>query len=158
VASSGDGTSGHLATARPLSLTRAKPPSLHPPGSIQTFVILPKTRSKLAWVRVNRRSFAHEVGLHQGNSDGPASCIPDTQMKMAFAAILVYTTINLELPPWLLMAFDKIMKGFIWIRTDEVQGGKCLVAWGWLQWPLRLGGLGVLDFRLMWHALRFRWL
>jgi hypothetical protein len=41
----------------------------------------------------------------------------------------LYTAINLELPPWLLKAFDKIRKGFLWTETDEVQGGKCLVAW-----------------------------
>jgi hypothetical protein len=39
-----------------------------------------------------------------------------------------------------------------------VNGGKCLVAWGRVQRPLHLGGLGVLDLRLMGIAIRVRWL
>jgi hypothetical protein len=37
-------------------------------------------------------------------------------------------------------------------------GGKWLVAWSHVQCPLHLGGLGVLDMRLMGIALRVRWL
>jgi hypothetical protein len=45
------------------------------------------------------------------------------------------------------------MKDFLWTGTDEVQGGKCLVVWCQVQWLLHLGGLGVVDLRLMGRAL-----
>jgi hypothetical protein len=50
-----------------------------------------------------------------------------TLIKTTLAAMPVYSAISLELPPWLLKAFDKIMKGFLWTCTDEVQGGKCFL-------------------------------
>jgi hypothetical protein len=39
-----------------------------------------------------------------------------------------------------------------------VQGGKCLVSWDQVQRPLSLGGLGVLDLRMMGMSLRLHWL
>jgi hypothetical protein len=44
------------------------------------------------------------------------------------------------------------MKGFLWSGTDSVQG-KCLVAWGCVQRPLLLGGLGILDPKIFGQAL-----
>jgi hypothetical protein len=44
------------------------------------------------------------------------------------------------------------------VGYDEVQGGKCLLAWKKVQRPLGLGGLGILDLRLFGSALRIRWL
>jgi hypothetical protein len=41
---------------------------------------------------------------------------------------------------------------------DIVQNGKHLVAWSRVQHPLLLGGLGVLDMRLLGVALRVLWL
>jgi hypothetical protein len=76
---------------------------------------------------------------------------------MTLSAIPIYTAISTELPPWL-KAFRKIMTAFLWTGTEVVHGGKCLVAWDQVQRPLPLGGLGVLDLRLMGMALRLRWL
>jgi hypothetical protein len=73
-------------------------------------------------------------------------------------ALCVFDDYSLELPPWPLKAFEKVMKGFHWTGTDEDQGGKCLVTWSRLQRPLQLGVLGILDFRLMGCTLRLRWL
>jgi hypothetical protein len=81
-----------------------------------------------------------------------------TLIKSTFATMLVYSAISIELPPWLLKAFERIMKAFHSTGTDEVKGGKCLVAWSRVQRPLLLGGLCVLDFRLLGQALRLRWL
>jgi hypothetical protein len=44
------------------------------------------------------------------------------------------------------------------VGSEAVHGGKCLVAWGYVQRPLSLGGLGVKDLKLMGHALQLRWL
>jgi hypothetical protein len=44
------------------------------------------------------------------------------------------------------------------VRTEVVQSGKCLVAWELVQRPLPLGGLGILNLRLMGMALWLRWL
>jgi hypothetical protein len=80
-----------------------------------------------------------------------------TLVRMTLSAIPIYTAISTELPPWL-KAFRKIMTAFLWTGTEVVHGGKCLVAWDQVQRPLPLGGLGVLDLRLMGMALRLRWL
>jgi hypothetical protein len=50
------------------------------------------------------------------------------------------------------------MKAFLWSRSDDIQGGKCLVAWSRVQSPTHLGGLGVFNLKLMGVALRLRWL
>jgi hypothetical protein len=81
-----------------------------------------------------------------------------TLLKMTLATMQVHSAIILELPPWLHKAFKKIMKAFLCTGTDEVQGGKWLVAWSWVQHPLQLGGLSVPDFILLGRALRSRWL
>jgi hypothetical protein len=60
-------------------------------------------------------------------------------------------------PPWMYKALKKIMVAFLWTGPDMVQRGKCLVAWDWVQRPLHLGGLGVLDVKLLDIALRSRW-
>jgi hypothetical protein len=49
--------------------------------------------------------------------------------KTTLSSIPVYTSICLKLPPWLLKILVKIMKAFLWLGIDQVQGGKCLVAW-----------------------------
>jgi hypothetical protein len=79
-------------------------------------------------------------------------------IKTTLSATSTHLAINLGLPPWFLKALEKIMKGFLWSGTDSVQGGKCLVAWGCVQRPLELGGLGILDPKLFGQALRVRWL
>jgi hypothetical protein len=79
-------------------------------------------------------------------------------MKSTLAAIPIYTTICHELPAWQIKSFVKIFKTFLWIGTDVVQDEKCLVTWNRVQWPLQLGGLAVLDLKLMGQALRLPWL
>jgi hypothetical protein len=81
-----------------------------------------------------------------------------TLIKTTLAAISVYITMSQELPAWLLQAFTKIFKAFLWTSKEVVEGGKCLVAWSKVQRPLQLGGLGVTDLKLMGRALRFCWL
>jgi hypothetical protein len=81
-----------------------------------------------------------------------------TLTKTTMSAVLVYTSISIGLPPWLLKAFHKVMRAFLWTRTDVVQNGKVLVAWNRMQWPLHLGGLRVMDFHLHGIVLHIRWL
>jgi hypothetical protein len=76
-------------------------------------------------------------------------------IKTTLATAPIYTVISLELPPWMQNAMERII---LWTGTDEVQNGKCLVAWSRVQRPLHMGGSGVLDFKLLGHALRLRWL
>jgi hypothetical protein len=66
--------------------------------------------------------------LHQS---GPLNLV-----KATLFALLIHTASCIELPPWLLMAFCKIMTAFLWTDTEVVQSGKCLVAWEWVQRPL----------------------
>jgi hypothetical protein len=44
-------------------------------------------------------------------------------------------------------ALVKIMNMFLWMGTDTVHAGKCLVAWPYIQRLFELGGLGVLDLK-----------
>jgi hypothetical protein len=79
-------------------------------------------------------------------------------VKTMMSSIPVYTSISIELPPCLHKCLTKIMKAFLWSGSDEIQGGKCLVAWSRVQRPTHLGGLGVFNLKLLGVALRLRWL
>jgi hypothetical protein len=70
-------------------------------------------------------------------------------IKTTMTVVPVYTSISIGLPSWLLKQFQKLMRAFLWTGTDMVQSGKCLVAWCRIQWPLHLGGLGMIDLRLL---------
>jgi hypothetical protein len=48
-------------------------------------------------------------------------------IKSTLATIPIYTTISQERSVWLLKAFLKIFKAFLWTGTEVVHGGKCLV-------------------------------
>jgi hypothetical protein len=50
-------------------------------------------------------------------------------IKMTLSTILIYTSINIGLPPWMHKVLNKIMTTFLWMGTDMAQGGKWLVAW-----------------------------
>jgi hypothetical protein len=79
-------------------------------------------------------------------------------IKITLIAMIVYTAIYIKLPGWLLRAVEKLSKAFLWTSSDEVWGGKCLLAWGRVKCPLWLGGLGILDLRRFGRALQVRWL
>jgi hypothetical protein len=81
-----------------------------------------------------------------------------TLIKSTLAAVPVHTSIGLELPPWVHKTLIKLMRSFLWTGSDTMQSGKCVVAWGSVQRPLSVGGLGIPDFKLMGLALRLRWL
>jgi hypothetical protein len=74
------------------------------------------------------------------------------------SAMPIYTSISIGLPSWLLKQFQNLMRAFFWMCTNMVQSGKCLVAWCRIQRPLHLGGLGMMDLRLLGVALCARWL
>jgi hypothetical protein len=77
-------------------------------------------------------------------------------IRSTMTAVAIFTSISVGLPPWVHKALLKIMKAFLWSGSDVVQGDKCLVAWGGVQRPLDLGGLGILDLKLFGLALRVR--
>jgi hypothetical protein len=45
-----------------------------------------------------------------------------TLIKMTLAAILIYTAISHDLPPWLLKSFTKIFRCFLWSGTKAAHG------------------------------------
>jgi hypothetical protein len=49
------------------------------------------------------------------------------------------------------------MKSFLWLGSEEVQGGKCLIAWCRVQIPMQCGGLVISNPLLVGMALRLRW-
>jgi hypothetical protein len=99
---------------------------------------------------------AHKLPAWKGRLMHCSGCL--ALIKSTLAAMPVYTAINHALLPWVTKAFVKIFKGFLWAGSEAVHGGKCLVAWDYVQRPLSLGGLGVKNLELMGRALRLQWL
>jgi hypothetical protein len=79
-------------------------------------------------------------------------------VKSMLSAVPICTYICMGLLAWMYKGLTKLAKAFLWIRTDVVHAGKCLVAWDKIQRPLQLGGLGVLDMEKMGRALQMHWL
>jgi hypothetical protein len=52
-----------------------------------------------------------------------------TLIKTTLTAILVYMTISHALPLWVVKAFVKIFRVFLWSGSNAVHDAKCLVAW-----------------------------
>jgi hypothetical protein len=77
-------------------------------------------------------------------------------IKSTLLTIPVYVSIAMEMPPWVQKSLEKIFKAFLWVGSNVVQGGKCLVAWGNVQRPLGLGGLGIKNLKLFGSALQSR--
>jgi hypothetical protein len=68
-------------------------------------------------------------------------------IKITLYSMSIHTAFSVDLPPWVIKDMNQIMKGFLCIGSDVVQGGKCIFAWSQVQHPLDLGGLGVIDLR-----------
>jgi hypothetical protein len=81
-----------------------------------------------------------------------------TLIKTTPCVVPIYSSINISLPGWLIKAIQKILKAFLWFGSDVMHKGKSGVAWSRVQRPLHLGGLGIMDLRLLGIALRARWL
>jgi hypothetical protein len=54
-------------------------------------------------------------------------------VKSTLSAMPVYISVSIGLPPWALKAIIKIMKAFLWMGMNVLQGGMCLVAWSRVQ-------------------------
>lgn len=50
-------------------------------------------------------------------------------IKSVLTSIPVYHSIAMNLPVWLIQAFQKRIRAFFWKGTDVVSGGHCMVAW-----------------------------
>jgi hypothetical protein len=81
-----------------------------------------------------------------------------TLIKTTLCAVPIYTSISLGLPQWLYRALRKVMTMFLWTCSDLVQKEKCLVAWQYIERPLHLGGLGVMNLKRLGMALCLRWM
>lgn len=78
-------------------------------------------------------------------------------VKTAKAAKLIHHLLVTEAPAWVLGAMEKWGRAFFWAGTDEINGGKCLVAWSKVVPPTCCGGLGIENPKLQGLALRVRW-
>ena len=79
-------------------------------------------------------------------------------VKTTLSAVSIFAMMSLDLPVKTLVAIEKVIRGFLWAGRKDAHGGHCLVAWERVCMPKQLGGLGILNLRLMNHALRARWL
>ncbi|WVZ65126.1 hypothetical protein U9M48_014539 [Paspalum notatum var. saurae] len=73
-------------------------------------------------------------------------------------AVPIYAMMANALPPWARREIVAICRRFFWAGADQSVRGKCAVNWPAVARPFELGGLGVLDLRLMGYALQTRWL
>jgi hypothetical protein len=80
------------------------------------------------------------------------------QVQHVLTGMMVYLAMAIDFPSWAWEAINKIRKGFLWRGRKEAKGGHCLVSWGRVCRPLRLGGLGISSLPEMCWALRMRWL
>jgi hypothetical protein len=110
---------------------------------------------KVAWQRLID-SMADKLPAWKGRLMHKSGCL--ALIKSTLVVVPVHTAIGLELPAWVRKAMVKIMRKFLWIGTNSVQGRRCTVAWNSVQRSLYLGGLGIPDLRVMGLALRLRWL
>lgn len=88
--------------------------------------------------------------------DKVAGHIPGWKGKL-LNAIPIHTSIALCLSPWAIKAIDKLRRGFIWVGSESVMGGRCKVAWETVYKPRELGSLGISDLRRTGVALRVHW-
>jgi hypothetical protein len=75
-------------------------------------------------------------------------------IKSTLSTIPIHTCFILDMLSWFTKALNKIFKAFLWSGTDVMQGGKCAMAWVWVQRPLALGGLGIFDPHHLGIAMR----
>lgn len=81
-----------------------------------------------------------------------------TWVHFVHTAIPIYMMCDVNMPKWFIKAVDKLRRGFAWKGRKEANGGSCLVAWENVQWPLELGGMGILNLEYMGWALHMKWL
>lgn len=79
-------------------------------------------------------------------------------VQSVLSTIPVHVSMAIGLPGWVVKAIDKKRCAFLWLGTDSVQGGRCLVSWTNVCRPKVVEGLGIADLRMAGFALRLRWL
>lgn len=79
-------------------------------------------------------------------------------VKVKLSAIPVHTAMAVALSSWAIECIDKRRRAFLWKGTEVISGGHCLLAWPNVCRPVKLGGLGIPNLRIMGYALRMRWL
>lgn len=77
-------------------------------------------------------------------------------IKSVLTSVPVYHAIAMQLPVWLLQAFDKCIRTFFWKGINTIKGGHCPVAWETMCRPIEYGGLGVLNLMTLGYAFRAR--
>ncbi|CAM0945663.1 unnamed protein product [Alopecurus aequalis] len=64
----------------------------------------------------------------------------------------------LDLPLWMIEAFEKLCRGFLWCGKDKASGGACPIASERVCSPKWLGGLGIRNLRFLNEAFRMKWM
>jgi hypothetical protein len=80
-----------------------------------------------------------------------------TLIKSVLSSLVIYHMPVFPLSKWAIKKIDKIRRSLLWQGNEDAKGGHCLVKWKHVQWPKKLGGLGVLDLTSFNMALRLRW-
>lgn len=73
------------------------------------------------------------------------------------SAISIYCMIANGLPAWARAEIDTICRTFLWAGNGDARG-KSMVAWKTYTRPKELGGLGIVDLKLVATAFESKWL
>jgi hypothetical protein len=77
-------------------------------------------------------------------------------VKSVLSALPTYLLIAIKPPKKFYSEMDKLRKRFLWVGSQDLQGGKCKVNWRRVCRPLQYGGLGIADLERFGRALRLR--
>ena len=77
-------------------------------------------------------------------------------VRFVLSAMPIFQLISVKQPKWFIKQIDKMRRAFLWVGSDAVSGGKCLIKRSQVCSPLELGGLGIPDLICQGRALRVR--
>ncbi|KAJ4769324.1 RNA-directed DNA polymerase (reverse transcriptase)-related family protein [Rhynchospora pubera] len=81
-----------------------------------------------------------------------------TLVSSVLTSIPIFLMSAFKLPSWVVKAIDKLRRNFLWGRSTGSTSGIPLLAWDRVCLPKHLGGMGVLNLRILNLSLLLKWL
>ncbi|KAJ4755660.1 RNA-directed DNA polymerase (reverse transcriptase)-related family protein [Rhynchospora pubera] len=81
-----------------------------------------------------------------------------TLVSSVLTSVPIFFMSAFMLPSWVLKAIDKLRRTFLWGRSTGTRNGIHLLSWDRVCLPKQLGGMGVLNLKLLNISLLLKWL